>query len=91
MTQQYGSAVAAYEQYNKCIGIMRALDRMLRTWCSVGYPVYSRGAGAAWHIAHIENEIAIAALQHYMTSDSYAHMLNRPVISLPWPVNGPRR
>jgi hypothetical protein len=47
--------------------------------------VYSRGAGAAWHIAHIENEIAIAALQHYMTSDSYAHMLNRPVISLPWP------
>ena len=34
---------------------------------------------------HLENEIAIAALQHYMTSDSYAHMLNRPVISLPWP------
>ena len=58
---------------------------MLRTWCSVGYPVFARRRGRVARIAHIENEIAIAALQHYMTSDSYAHMFNRPVISLPWP------
>ena len=49
---------------------------------------FPRGAPRGGSVgAHrpIENEIAIAALQHYMTSDSYAHMFNRPVISLPWP------
>jgi hypothetical protein len=52
--------------------------------CRVATLVFARRAGHG--TSPIEQpEIAIAALQHYMTSDSYAHMLNRPVISLPWP------
>lgn len=76
-------ARSRYEQYNKCIGIMRgSLDRMLRTWCSVGYPVF-RAAPGPTGTSTIEKrdcDCRVAALH-----DIGQFMLNRSVISLPWP------